>query len=555
MNKPGPEPISPHRPWLRHYRDGHPSEIEVAPLVLLDLFKSALARRPDAPAILYFDRAITYAELDRMSDALAAALGDHGFATGDRLALYMQNMPQFLIGVLAAWKAGGLAVPINPMNRQRELALMLADARPRAMVCLDSLYDEVVRTLEPDVPLPDWIVTVSALDLQGRNDARVLPVGTRIDSPEDRLGEVIAGYDGRSQPARLLLPDDPAFLVYTSGTTGVPKAAVLSHLNVAFNAGCIAAWYDFDDGVGPILGVAPLFHVTGLVGHIALSWVLAVPLVLQYRFNAETMLEAIAEYRPGFTVGAITAFIAMMSRPEATPEVFSSFRRIVSGGAPIPPSVIDEFRRRTGHYIHNGYGLTETSAGIICVPSGSEAPTDPESGTLSIGVPAFGIHAWIAAEDGSALPPGEVGEIVVSGPPVAAGYWNKPDETANAMRPDGFRTGDVGFMDETCWFYLVDRKKDMINASGYKVWPREVEDVLYGHPAIREVAVVGVSHPYRGETVRAVVSLKSETTLSGEDLAAWCRPRMAAYKQPHEILIVDDLPKTAAGKILRRNLR
>lgn len=555
MSKSSPEPRSLYRPWLRQYREGHPSDIEVAPLVLLDLFKSARARRPDAPAILYFDRAITYAELDRMSDALAAALGDHGFAAGDRLALYMQNMPQFLIGALAAWKAGGLAVPINPMNRERELALMLADARPKAMVCLDSLYDEVVRTLEPDVPLPDWIVTVSALDLQGRNDARVLPVGIRVDSPEDRLEDILAANDGRSLPAPRLLPDDPALLVYTSGTTGVPKAAVLSHRNVAFNAGCIAAWYDFGDDAGPILGLAPLFHVTGLVGHIALSWALAAPLILQYRFNAETILEAVAEYRPCFTVGAITAFIALMGQRDTTPELFASFRRIVSGGAPVPPFVIEEFRRRTGHYIHNGYGLTETSAGIICVPSGSEAPVDPESGTLSIGVPVFGVYVWIAAEDGSTLPPGEVGEIVISGPPVAAGYWNKPEETANAMRADGFRTGDVGFMDEVGWFYLVDRKKDMINASGYKVWPREVEDVLYGHPAIREVAVVGVSHPYRGETVRAVVSLKSEATLSGEDLAAWCRPRMAAYKQPQEILIVDDLPKTAAGKILRRNLK
>jgi len=217
--------------------------------------------------------------------------------------------------------------------------------------------------------------------------------------------------------------------------------------------------------------------------------------------------------------------------------------------------VIDEFRRRTGQYIHNGYGLTETSAGIISVPSGREAPVDPASGTLSIGVPAFGIDAWIAAEDGSPLPPGEVGEIVVGGPPVASRYWNKPQETAAAMRPDGFRTGDVGFMDEAGWFYLVDRKKDMINASGYKVWPREVEDVLYGHPAIREVAVVGIPHPYRGETVRAVISLKAGASLSPQELAAWCRPRMAAYKQPHEIVVVDELPKTAAGKILRRDLR
>jgi long-chain acyl-CoA synthetase len=217
--------------------------------------------------------------------------------------------------------------------------------------------------------------------------------------------------------------------------------------------------------------------------------------------------------------------------------------------------VVTAFRETFGHYIHNGYGLTETNSPTHVVPLSREAPVDPASGALSIGVPAYNTTSWICDDEGRELPVGEVGEIVSRGPMIVPGYWNKPDKTAEAIRNGRFHTGDVGFMDKDGWFYLVDRKKDMINAAGYKVWPREVEDVLYTHPAVREAAVVGVADSYRGETVKAVISLRPGTSATQEEIIAFCKERMAAYKYPRTVEIIDDLPKTVTGKILRRELR
>lgn len=545
------------KPWLALYTPGVPQDVTASPLDALTLFRSAVARAPDRPAAIYFDGKLTYRELDSMSDALATALVARGFAAGDRLAVFMQNMPQFLIAVLGAWKAGGIAVPVNPMNREREVSLIFADCRPKALVCLDSLHTEVVSKLPPDVQRPEIVFTTSGLDLQSRNDARIFASTTKgapIAGAQDLLATLLAQVHQPPPPRAASSSKDTAFLVYTSGTTGLPKAAVNTHANVAFNAQAIATWYSLRDG-DPVLGLAPLFHVTGLIAHVAMSWRLAAPLILCFRFEPGVVLDALEEHRPAFVVSAITAFIALLNHPDATRERFDSLRVVVSGGAPIPPSVVEEFRKRTGHYIHNGYGMTETSAGIIAVPHGREAPVDPASGALAIGTPKCNVAAWIADENGRPASVGEAGEIVVSGPSVSPGYWGKPAETAEAMRPDGFRTGDVGFMDAQGWFYLVDRKKDMIIASGYKVWPREVEDVLYAHPAVREAAVIGVSDSYRGESVKAVVSLKPGAAATIEDLSEWCRARLAAYKKPQRIEIVEDLPKTVTGKILRRMLR
>jgi len=313
-------------------------------------------------------------------------------------------------------------------------------------------------------------------------------------------------------------------------------------------------WIELEDGVG-ILALAPLFHITGLVAHLLAAIITASPVTLAYRFDPLVMLEAAAERRPGFTGAAITALMAMMNHAQARPEHLASLTRIYSGGAAIPPTVVDAFAAKFGHYIHNIYGLTESSSPTHAVPQGASAPVDPVSGALSVGVPVPGAYVWIAAEDGTPAPLGEAGEIVSSGPMIVPGYWNKPKETAESMRPDGFRTGDVGFMDADGWFYLIDRKKDMINASGYKVWPREVEDVLYTHPAVREAAVVGVPDEYRGETVKAVVSLKAGATATPAEIIDHCKARMAAYKYPRLLEIIDELPKTVTGKILRRELR
>ena len=442
------------RPWLALYTQGLQGEIEFAAQDCLSVFKAAVARAPNQAALIYFDGRLTYAELDARSDALAAALAQRGFVPGDRLAIYMQNMPQFLIAALGAWKAGGCAVTINPMNRQRELTLQFRDSTPRALVCLDTLYNEVIATLPPESSLPPIVLTTSARDLQGRDDARVLPGREEVAPGVEDLLAVIAANDGVSAPALPPpRPEDIAFIVYTSGTTGLPKGSTNTHGNVSFNAQTIAKWDGLADG-SPLLGLAPLFHVTGLVALIVRSWAMASPLILCYRFEPGVVLDALLEHKPIYTVSAITAFIALIHAKGATREHFASLRHIVSGGAPIPPSVVEEFRQKTGLYIHNGYGLTETYAGVIAVPQGREAPVDPNSGALAIGAPCCNVKVWIADEHGQ---PAAVGEPEKSSSPARwwrAGYWNKPEETAASMRADGFRTGDVGFMDEKGWFRM-----------------------------------------------------------------------------------------------------
>jgi long-chain acyl-CoA synthetase len=398
--------------------------------------------------------------LDAQSDALASAGLVRGCERGDRVAIYLQNVPQFVIALVAAWKLGMIAVLVNPMNRERELRALLSDSGASAMN---------------------------------------------------------------------------------------------THANIAFNAQVCRDWMSLRDGI-PILGIAPLFHITGLIGNIGAAFICTAPLILACRFEPGVILDAIREYHAEFTIGSITAFIALMNHPQAAREDLASMRRIFSGGAAIPPSVAAEFHARFGLYLHNGYGLTETSAPTHCVPIGADAPVDPSSGTLAIGVPVFNVESYIGDEGGRPLP-GEIGEIIARGPMVVPGYWNNQAETDKAFVDGYFRTGDVGFMDEKGWFYLVDRKKDMINAGGYKVWPREIEDVLYTHPAVREAAVVGVADTYRGETVKAVVSLRPNMTATPDELIAYCKERMAAYKYPRIVRVIEELPKTITGKILRRDLK
>ncbi|MGZ4188094.1 MAG: class I adenylate-forming enzyme family protein, partial [Solirubrobacteraceae bacterium] len=256
-----------------------------------------------------------------------------------------------------------------------------------------------------------------------------------------------------------------------------------------------------------------------------------------------------------FTVGAITAFIAMLNADTAGERNLSKLTKIASGGAPIAPATVEAWEQKFGAYIHNIYGLTETTSPSHCVPFGTRAPVDPDSGALSVGVPIFNTIVRVVDDHGNDVAPGEIGEFVTSGPQVVCGYWNKPEETEHAIPGGALHTGDVGLMDEHGWFYLVDRKKDLINVSGYKVWPRDVEDALYGHSAVREVAVVGVPDDYRGETVKAFVSLKPGESATAEELIGYCKERMAAYKYPRQIEFIDELPKTASGKVLRRELR
>jgi len=545
------------RPWLTHYAHGLPPDITAEYGTMLELFAASVRRAPDTQAIRYFDGVLTLADLDAASDALAVGLASGGFQPGDRLAVYLQNNPAFVVGLLGAWKAGGVAVAINPMNKARELTYLLADSGATALLCLDELYQTVAREViaSGEGVRVDTVITCSSLDWQTRNDPRLFgdTTATRAEGTLDLL-ELISANAGRGPDTPAPKPDDVAILTYTSGTTGVPKGAMNTHANLTFNAQTYRDWMGLtpDDSV---LGVAPLFHITGLVGHVALALLVPCPLVLAHRFHPDVVIDAIREHRPTFTVGAITVFISLAGLDGVGKDDFSSFRMLYSGGAPIAPAVTDRFEEQTGLYIHNIYGLTETNSPSHGVPLGARAPVDPNSGALSVGVPVFNTVVRILGEDGEELPVGEVGEIVTSGPQVVPGYWNNPEATEASLPGGELRTGDVGFMDAGGWFFLVDRKKDMINAAGYKVWPREVEDVLYGHPAVREAAVVGVPDEYRGETVKAFVSLRPGVEVTEQELIDYCRSNMAAYKYPRSVEFIDELPKTTTGKILRRELR
>jgi len=545
------------RPWLARYPRGLPADIKPEFRDMLTLFRAALARAPRVEAIRYFDGVLTLAQLNAASDALAVALAEAGFAPGDRMAIYTQNNPAFVVGLLGAWKAGGIAVAINPMNKPRELTYLLADSGASALLCLEDLYETVARRVIADGEgvAVRTVITCSSLDWQTRDDARVFGDVRRI-RPEGTLDllELIDRYSGRAPDAPAPGADDVAILTYTSGTTGVPKGAMNTHANLAFNSQTYRDWMGLTEA-DSVLGVAPLFHITGLVGHVGLALLLPCPLVLAHRFHPEVVLDAIREHRPTFTVGAITVFTSLAGIEGVTKDDWSSFRMLYSGGAAIAPAVTDRFEQQTGLYIHNIYGLTETNSPSHGVPLGARAPVDPNSGALSVGVPTFNTVVRILGEDGEELPVGELGEIATSGPQVVPGYWNKPEATEASLPGGELLTGDVGFMDAEGWFYLVDRKKDMINAAGYKVWPREVEDVLYGHPAVREAAVVGVPDEYRGETVKAFVSLHRGETVTEPELIEYCRAQMAAYKYPRSIEFTDELPKTTTGKILRRELR
>lgn len=548
-----PDPYAA-KPWLTLYSEGQPADLALEFVTMLDVVSARSQSHPDLPLLKYFDGVVSYRELDEITDALAVALVDRGFTEGDRLAVMLQNMPQFFVGMVAAWKAGGIMVSVNPMNREREVTYILEDSGAKAILCLQSLYRDVVSKVSNDSSL-EIIITTSELDFQTRNDERIFAGIERIDCPATLdLLDLVTENSKRKPDATDLRPDDIAIITYTSGTTGQPKGATNTHLNLVHNSMAYQKWIDLDE-TDSIYAVAPLFHITGLVGHVGLALLTPMQCVLTYRFEPHVAAEAIEENGCTFTIGAITVFIAMMNSTDISRDQMKSITKYYSGGAPIPPSILNQFKERFGHYIHNAYGLTETTSPTHFVPLGREAPVDADSGAASVGVPIYGTIVRIIADSGAIAAPGELGELQSEGPGVVPAYWRKESETEKSIPGGRLNTGDIGFMDDEGWYYIVDRKKDMINAAGYKVWPREVEDVLYTHPAVREAAVVGVPDEYRGETVRAYVSPKAGYTIDPEEIVAFCKERMAAYKYPRQIEIRDELPKTVTGKILRRQLR
>ena len=518
------------RPWLARYAEGQPADIAPDHPSALAMFDATVRRAPDAVAIHYRDSALTFAELDERSGAFAAALAQRGVVRGDRVALYLQNVPEFVVAVLAAWKLGAIAVSVNPMLKEREVRTLLEDCEPVALVTLESLWEDVAR------------------------EAVAGHLGARR-ATETQVGELARDHAGQAPPDPGLGPDDVAFLTYTSGTTGPPKGAMNTHGNVVFSSQTYRDWV----GVGGddvILGVAPLFHITGLIAHIGLALLTGAPLVLDYRFDAAGALELIERHRVTFTTGAITVFIALMDAPEArrARHLVAAHDRQRRGA--------DRARDRRGlrgalRHLHPQHLRADGDDLAVALRADGDArarSTPPRARCRSACRSTARSCAWSARTAASC----RRARSARSSPRArrsCPGYWGRPEESERAIPGGALHTGDVGFMDADGWFYLVDRKKDLINAAGYKVWPREVEDVLYAHPAVREAAVVGVPDAYRGETVKAFVSLRPGERVDPDELIAFCRERMAAYKYPRVVELVDELPETASGKVLRRVLR
>ncbi|WP_328963946.1 AMP-binding protein [Streptomyces virginiae] len=588
------EPVTASRyaakPWLGLLAAAQRAPV-VPPPTVLHAFREAVARAPERTAVAYFDGRIGYAEADALSDSAAGHLAARGVRRGDRVAVMLQNTPHFVLAVLAAWKAGAVVVPLNPMYKSGEVGHILRDSGAAALVCDGGAWTAYLREAARDSAVRT-VLTSSDRDFQTRDDPRVFGpapasasaaapaaatesarpfVPAQADAPdrESAVGPGAGGAAAGPTVADLLTvargrrpaPDGPpltaadtALISYTSGTSGTPKGAMNPHGALTYNAVRQVTSHPLPEGA-TYFALAPLFHITGMVCELAACFANAGTLVLAHRFDAGAVLESFLEHRPAYTVGPATAFMALAAHPGVTADHFASFQVISSGGAPLPPALVERLRTAFGFYLRNGYGLTECTAPCASVPVHLEAPVDPASGTLSVGLPGADTVVRILDERGAEVPFGETGEIAVRGPQVVPGYWGLPAESAKAFPGGELRTGDVGFMDPDGWLYVVDRKKDMINASGFKVWPREVEDVLYTHPAVREAAVVGVPDAYRGESVKAYVSLRPGTSVEPAELAAYCAERIAAYKYPRQVEILPVLPKTTSGKILRRELR
>jgi long-chain acyl-CoA synthetase len=495
----------------------------------LAMFRAALGQHPDQPLIHHGDQTLTVADVGAQAEAIAAALWDNGIRPGDRAAIQLQNIPEYAIGIVAAWRVGASVVTINPMATPADVLGLLDDSGARAYIGAS----DAAAALRPSaVP---FVVTVDG------------------DGPSSWTA-LLARYDGRHAPDPELGPESVALVTYTSGTTGRPKGALNTHANLVFGAEVYRHWARLgtDDVV---LAVAPLSHITGTIAHLAVSLLVPVPMILLGRFEPGAALAAIERHRASFTVAAVTAFIAMNNHPDAGRRDLTSFRKVYSGGAPIPAAVVADVEARMGCYLHPVYGLTETTSPALMVPLGTRAPLDADGGFMSVGLPVTATSVHVVGDELEELPQGEAGELVISGPQVVPGYWQKPEETSNAFRPDGLHTGDVGFANAGGWYFVIDRKKDQINAAGFKVWPREVEDVLFGHPAVAEVSVVGVPDAYRGETVKAVVVPRAGAEVTESELIAFAQERLAAYKYPRLVEFRDELPKTISGKIRRTELR
>ncbi|MGA0609070.1 long-chain fatty acid--CoA ligase [Caldimonas sp. KR1-144] len=558
------------RPHLKHWPQRLPRELAIPDTTLWFNLEVAAHRWPAKAAYVFFGREVSYCDLYRRAEALAGWLQKvAGVKAGDRVALYMQNCPQFVVSLYAALRANAVVVPVNPMNKAEEFGHYIADPETRVVICSADLAANVAQAnaaLPAQQRLAHLVVTRYA-DLLPERFEPGLAVPAAMDQwlraePPLPRAEGLAvtrwtdAIEAGHQPGpHTAQPDDLALLPYTSGTTGLPKGCMHTHRTLMSNAVGGGQWgYGGPESVA--LGVVPLFHITGMLYSVLGSVYLGSTVVLMPRWDRELAGQLISRYKVTHWTCIPTMIIDLFGSPNYKSFDLSSLRYLSGGGAAMPHAVAQRLQDEFGLTFAEGYGLTETAA-----PSHGNPPERAKLQCL--GMPIFGVDARVVdpltLEE---LPPGEVGEIVTHGPMVFKGYWRHPEATQQAfvkIKGDDklfFRTGDLGRMDEEGYFFLTDRLKRMINASGFKVWPAEVELMLYKHPAVQEACVISTRDAYRGESVKAVVVKRHDhADVTAQDIIDWAREQMAAYKYPREVEFVDALPKSGAGKVLWRVLQ
>lgn len=548
-----------HRPWLSQYPPEIPAHLDLQAATVQDYLKQTAEKFPDKVAIHFMGKELTYKQVYNYAKKLAAYLQTLGIEKGDRVAIMLPNTPQSIISYYAILMAGGIVVQTNPLYMERELEYQMKDSGAKAIITLDILFPRVSKVIA-NTDLENVIVT-AIKDYLPFPKNLVYPfiqkkqygiiVNVKHEGQNHLYTEIMKMPAGKIKEYDSDFEEDLALLQYTGGTTGFPKGVMLTHKNLVANAAMSNAWlYKCKPGEEVVLGILPFFHVYGMTAVLILSVMQGSKMVLLPKFDPETTLKTIQKQKPTLFPGAPTIYIGLLNHPDLKKYDLSSIDSCISGSAPLPVEVQEKFEEITGGKLVEGYGLTESSP-----VTHANFLWDKKRVKGSIGVPWPDTDSIILSmETGEPLPPGEIGEIAVKGPQVMKGYWNRPEETEQVLKDGWLLTGDLGYMDEEGYFYIVDRKKDMIIAGGFNIYPREIEEVLYEHPAVQEVVAAGIPDPYRGETVKVYVVLKEGAEVTEEELNEYSRKHLAAYKVPRLYEFRKELPKTAVGKILRRAL-
>jgi len=548
------------RPWFKHYESEVPKSIEYPEVPLYHFIENAAAKYPDQACAIFKGSEITYAEMDEIINRLAGALAAMGVKKGTPVGIFMPNSPQFVMAFYAILKAGGIVVATNPLYTAREIEHQMKDSGTEIMLVMSNFYS-MIKEVQPKTPIKKLIVTNIKEYLPGMLRFLFTLTKEKKDGHRVELGEgdywlqdLLKEYSADDRPQLEMKPEDDALYQYSGGTTGLSKAAIATHGNLVANTMQIKSWLpSVKEGGETVLMAIPMFHVYGMVAGMSFGIAAAASLVMVPNpRDMGDVLGSISKYRPTIYPGVPAMYNAINNHPDvkAGKVDVSSIKACISGSAPLMRETQASFEELTGGKLVEGYGLSEAPTATHC------NPVFGMSKEGSIGIPFPDVDARIISLDDeiTVLETGEIGELVMKGPQVMKGYLNMPTETTNAIRDGWLYTGDIAYMDEDGYFFIVDRKKELIKPSGYQVWPREVEEVIAENPKVLEVGVAGIPDAYRGETVKAWVVLKPGETLTADEVKAWCKEHMAAFKVPTHVEFRDELPKTTVGKVLRREL-